>query len=410
MKNLKSTNKGITLIALVITIIVMLILVAVTISMAVNGGLFNYAKKATGEMQNAIDEEQLLAEGKIKIGETWYNSIDEYLGTEKVEEIHNWTRTGDIFTCSHCEAEYTMGEVVDYEDAGAASTTLTASKSGVDKYYEDMDSTYPDFAKVDANGNQTIEAQDVNWVVLGIEDTNKDGKNETLLITTETDLWGVDEEENWYGVCFYGAAGYNNAVDEINRICKELYSNSEYGEARGMTIEDVNSALNYTPTGGMYEDEEGFHYTVGLKTPLSEIEGIYNSIIEQENYKTPDGTNTPEALGEYEINGYWYFVKNGNSLELANEVNSDTETITEIERNTIFGPYNEEWECCEYSYWLASRGVYATSDYAYFGPGGVGEGNASSSYGLFTSYGGENDNRGGLRPVVSLKSKLPAVK
>ena len=74
-------EKGITLIALIITIIVMLILVAVTISMAVNGGLFEYAGKATGEMQNAIDEEQKLAEGKIKIGETWYNSIDEYIGT-----------------------------------------------------------------------------------------------------------------------------------------------------------------------------------------------------------------------------------------------------------------------------------------------------------------------------------------
>ena len=75
-------NKGITLIALVITIIVMLILVAVTISMAINGGLFDYAGKAVGETQNAIDEEQKLAEGKIKIGETWYNSIDEYINSD----------------------------------------------------------------------------------------------------------------------------------------------------------------------------------------------------------------------------------------------------------------------------------------------------------------------------------------
>ena len=44
MKNIK-TQKGITLIALVITIIVMLILVGVTRSMAINGGLFGYAKK-----------------------------------------------------------------------------------------------------------------------------------------------------------------------------------------------------------------------------------------------------------------------------------------------------------------------------------------------------------------------------
>ena len=57
-------NKGITLIALVITIIVMLILVAVTISMAINGGLFDYAGKATSETENAIEKEQELANGK----------------------------------------------------------------------------------------------------------------------------------------------------------------------------------------------------------------------------------------------------------------------------------------------------------------------------------------------------------
>ena len=56
-----NTSKGITLIALVITIIVMLILVAVTISMAVNGGLFEYAGKAVGDTNNALKaEEQLI--------------------------------------------------------------------------------------------------------------------------------------------------------------------------------------------------------------------------------------------------------------------------------------------------------------------------------------------------------------
>ena len=59
------TNKGITLIALVITIIVMLILVAVTVTMAVNGGLFDYARRAGQETNQAISDEQKLAEGSI---------------------------------------------------------------------------------------------------------------------------------------------------------------------------------------------------------------------------------------------------------------------------------------------------------------------------------------------------------
>ena len=53
MKN----NKGITLIALIITIIVMIILVAVTINMAVNGGLFGYAGNAARETEEAKQKE-----------------------------------------------------------------------------------------------------------------------------------------------------------------------------------------------------------------------------------------------------------------------------------------------------------------------------------------------------------------
>ena len=72
-------KNGITLIALIITIVVMLILVSVTITMAKNGGLFEKAGDAVGKTENAIDKEQELASGKITIGGTTYNSIDEYL-------------------------------------------------------------------------------------------------------------------------------------------------------------------------------------------------------------------------------------------------------------------------------------------------------------------------------------------
>lgn len=75
----KNTAKGITLIALVITIIVMLILVAVTISMALNGGLFGYAKDAKTKTENAKNAESQLASGRIKVGDTWYDSPQDYV-------------------------------------------------------------------------------------------------------------------------------------------------------------------------------------------------------------------------------------------------------------------------------------------------------------------------------------------
>lgn len=61
------SNKGITLIALVITIIVMLILVGVTITLSINGNLFNYAKTARDNTAEARDAEQKLGNGKVTI-------------------------------------------------------------------------------------------------------------------------------------------------------------------------------------------------------------------------------------------------------------------------------------------------------------------------------------------------------
>ena len=80
-------NKGITLIALVITIIVMLILVVVTIRISTNGGLFDYAGKAARETKDAIADEKDIADGKITIGGVTYNSIEDYINRDKISSV-----------------------------------------------------------------------------------------------------------------------------------------------------------------------------------------------------------------------------------------------------------------------------------------------------------------------------------
>ena len=62
-------QKGITLIALIITIIVMLILVGVTISVALNGGLFKTAQEATTNTLIEAEKEQLLSAVVAAIGD-----------------------------------------------------------------------------------------------------------------------------------------------------------------------------------------------------------------------------------------------------------------------------------------------------------------------------------------------------
>ncbi len=68
-KRYRKQEKGITLIALIITIIVMLILVAVTVQMTINGGIFEKAGEAVGKTKNSMNEEE-------EIMDKWVEKID----------------------------------------------------------------------------------------------------------------------------------------------------------------------------------------------------------------------------------------------------------------------------------------------------------------------------------------------
>ncbi|MGN1301654.1 MAG: hypothetical protein ACI4U9_03935 [Clostridia bacterium] len=68
-----TSNKGITLIALIITIILILILASITVTVAINGGLFGYAGKAKDNTEIASEKEtvqkaSILAESTSKTG------------------------------------------------------------------------------------------------------------------------------------------------------------------------------------------------------------------------------------------------------------------------------------------------------------------------------------------------------
>ena len=165
---MRENNKGITLIALVITIIVMLILVGVTISMAVNGGLFDYAGKATGETKNELDKEQQLANGGVEVDGVWYSSINEYLNKdkEKISKTESYigyyadvdadgTVDGVIYadlafdgegelageSYSYSKAEdlkdyYVSGTYDgDFNEKGEPKEVLTATGEGTDRFY-----------------------------------------------------------------------------------------------------------------------------------------------------------------------------------------------------------------------------------------------------------------------------------
>ena len=381
-------NKGITLIALIITIIILLILVGVSVNILIKSNLIGTAEKTVNKYKTASEEEN---EGNITIEGKEYDNIDDYFK----KDSHDWqyidnTRAQIRCTCARCKAfddgdstgrTLSIGQQIGKTETKTASTSITSEKSG-----------YLD---------QTLELnkEETKWVVFGYEDKDNDGLNEVLLLTTEHPTQNT--------IFLNGAAGYNNAMEEVNRMCKELYGTN----ARSMTIEDVNRVLGYTPAGGMYYLNDAYNTTGNFTTKLKNLGDVWTSIKNEIDTKYsgkyydpshPEGIRDGgEASGEYELNGYFYVVNStaGASTE-APQVSSE---ISITAKKMIFGSdYNN------YGYWLASRGVYAESDDVSFGPGIVYYGNAKSYTSLVYSHGYLYlDYFFCLRPIVTLTSNIP---
>ena len=336
-------NQGITLIALIITIVIMLILATVTIDVAIDGKLFDTAKEAVDKTNDKVGETQGRVDGLL--GEL--EEVKEWEESKKPKE-HNWQYTDNTqaelkCTCGICSKESTAGKTY---SVGQEIPDYTAGPSGT------------------------------RWVVFGTEDSDKNGRNDTLLLTTL--------EPSTEVLQLSGADAYNNGIEKIEAKVKEIYGN----EARSMKIEDINRALGYTPEGGMYYDENGYQTTGNFTTKLNEL-STWESIKANGTY-TPDGANTEEALGEYILDGYFY------------DANDIIGTISFRVLFLVFG------ETGSYVYWLASRGVFAARVFAGFGPGAVFEGDVNSFIGEFDSDGDSYEDSFGVRPLVSLKSEIPA--
>ena len=374
-------NKGITLIALIITIVVMLILVAVSVNVLINSNIIGQAEKAAEGYKTAYEQESNI--GQVTIGGKTYNSIEDYLAEQGPKE-HNFQYTDNSLAELKCECE----------ECKKANSTGRIYKIGQQIKLTDSDTLLTD----------TSAATGTEWVVFGREDSNKDEKYETLLITTlapSTEKLKLGENGNKAK----SAELYNTGKEQVEAKVKELYGDN----ARAITIEDINSTLGYTPTGGMYYDGSQWQTTGNFTTKLKNLGETWTKIV---NYNTnnkagvfytpahPEGISDNGAeLGEYLLDGYWYAV---NSSVGGTGEPTVSENTSNVAKNLVFGTSGNK-----YSYWLASRGVCAFDDYAYFGPGGVGNGRACSRGELFNSFGGAYVVELSARALVSLKSEIP---
>ena len=367
-------NKGITLIALIITIVIMLILVAVSVNIIINSNIIGQAEKVAEGYKTAYEQESNI--GQVTIGGKTYNSIEDYLAEQDPKE-HNFQYTDNTLAELKCECE----------ECKKANSTGRIYKIGQQIKLTDSETLLTD----------TSAATGTEWVVFGREDSNKDGKYETLLITTLAPSTAK--------LTLEGADGYNTGIEQIEAKVKEIYGN----DVRAMTIDDVNKTLGYTPAGGKYYAGSQWQTTGNFTTKLKDLGETWTKIV---NYNTnniggvfytpahPEGISDNGAeLGEYLLDGYCY--KINSSVASVTGVPTVSENTSNVAKNLVFGTRDDE-----YSYWLASRGAYAYDYYARFGPGNVARGNAGSYYGLFDSDGGTYDFELSARALVSLKSEI----
>ena len=384
--NQKEAQNGITLIALVITIIVLLILAGVSIAMLTGqNGILTQAQNAKTTTANKSAEE------KVKLAVMGARADDGTLTVGKLRtELANYGGTveGDTFpvTATVDGKSFTVDDKGNVELAGEKQPV---TREGIE--VGDYVSYTPDTAtgktydseKLKKGGytgtsQQALSKDDLNWRVLR---KNDDGS---------IDLIG-DATGN--SVYFSGSLGYNNGVYLLNDICKELYSNSTHHiTARSVNLEDMEKWL--TDSG---------------KTARAS----YSTVVKYGETKEYKGSNsyTPDIYGKTEDESANYYSEPttntytpASGTATADNTLNVKQTYYNISINsTNYGDGAKVLSSSNY-YWVAARCVICDSDYAYFGLR-----DASSDvdgYRMFYSSSNAEDSNDRLRPVVSLGSDV----
>ncbi len=403
-------KKGITLIALVVTIVVLLILAGVTISLLLDeNGIIAKSKDArNANRAGAIKEEITLWKADkfaADNGAGSHESMDDFLARLKTrglisdEDIATIKDTrklqvgketivfpSDAKTLVQAfkDNEIKVGDYLnynDYVDETKTCTTLTNENGWADQKYTATKNTY--------------------WQVLGLDSTG-----EKLMLISQSpikkEMKTDDTAEDWEKTPYLvlkGAYGYVNGKTILNNI-SGIY-NTELGEAKSITAEEINRLV-----GGITVDYEN-------KTVYSNADKT-TSI-----GKTTDSLNYTYQGGDYSPESY---------------INKKTETkgksiptdaykyiwvnlaIPNTLKTMLFSGTEEGIK----SYWLASLAVCCVdSDWAHFGPGAVVEGGLGTATGmslangnyfgrgsLFASFGDWNATGFSVRPVIYLNPEV----
>ena len=364
--SIKNNNFGITLIALVVTIIVLLILAGISISML--SGDNSILQKAT-EAKQTTERSEAKEQAKIDIMAWITDKVSKNensdLDDSKIQEIltdkaYVKEAKASSFITAKGEYEIPYSELYDTTEKqqNEGGTTLG------ENYSDSWIGKTIDYKSEKNNVNE--------WIILG-KQVNSQGKND-VMITTKNPVGS----ESIGG----GPTAWTGYEEKIKNACKTYIGETgtlgtkvaDIEDVRSITMEDIDKAVEYTGTVGT--------------TTISSYRG----------YPNPSGTGwlkpTDEGYTPFTFANYYSYTMSSDNLNKASN-------LTYIFANNT-------------SYWVASRAVYDawyTNFYA---------GTVSSSYvgtgDYIVCYCGtdeySNDVEGGagaekgLRPVVVLSSEI----
>ena len=411
-------ENGITLIALVVTIVVLIILAGISISMLTGeNGIINQAQKAKeeteiGEEKEAISVAYLGASAKKQVGNVTAEDMQDefdYNGTKanasgninvQFTESKRWYKVNggkvdgpyenipqmslvDMFkqaqedncgltheTCSN-ENHLHVGDYLNYKPNLGNTATVSSSETG---YSEDQ--TYT----VDTN---------TTWRILGL---SEDGTQ--ILITSGSP---IKRDGSDIYLHLKGAEGYVYCEDTLDKI-NEIYKNEYASEARSMRIEDINRVL-----GVVVQDNKVYLEKDASKTNIDSWQLLGQTYTYQKGnyapenylYEKGDKTQSQKSAGDIiDCTAYCYDYTDSNIIDQ-----------NSILWKLLFDGTTEDKNYAK-SYWLASPGMYKNSNYAYFGPGAVHFGQIGTGTRTFTSGSSITEQWHAVRPIIYLKSNI----
>ena len=365
---LKKTEKGITLVALVVTIVVLLILAGVSINLVLgNNGIIAKAKEAETKSAEASQND---LKGMNALAEEMNNALGE---KPKVDL-----------------SKYKIGDSVNYTyDPASSSYTLESKYSGY-------------------SSNQTIaQTTGLTWKVL-----NVDKENDTVDIISTNPTSST--------VTFANILGYNNGPYLMNEICKAQYSNKTLGvNARSINLLDMEkhltadgitarNAYQYDSSTAKYGTTKTYPSNTKYPSLYANQKGAGPNITEAEASKKITQPDTTKGNDPYEESKP--IVPKG-TTEPTNDSTYGTGNPLTVTQTYYYRPINDTNYGTASSilanstkFWVAARDVHTRSDYATFGLR-IADTNA---YGcnMFYSNGDTGGSTCALRPVVSLPSRL----